>query len=211
MGRYRDRADAGRQLAEYLAHHRGHRPLVLGASWGGVLVGAEVASALEGSLDLLVTVPFGLPDAPDLCLGAVGPDGQPVVESDLLGRLGRSLTDLAPGVVAAATAARSQERAWRGDRALEVAGRTVIVVDDGVAGGATLRAALARVRRAGPARLVGAVPVGLPATIDLITVEADEVVCPVQPLRFHTAAEWYDSFLEVGEEQVAAALARGRA
>ena len=207
MGRYRDRVDAGRQLAGHLAHHGGSRPLVVGLAGGGVVVADEAAAALAGTVDVVVVVPFGAPGSPELLLGAVGSDGVPVIEADLAARLGLGAADLAPGIAGGAAAARRRERSLRGERGFDAGGRTVIVVDDGVAGGVVLRAALGRLRRAGAAYLVCAVPVGPPATIDLVAAEADEVVCPLQPLRFHSVADWYDDFPEVGDAQVAALLA----
>jgi predicted phosphoribosyltransferase len=211
MGRYRDRTEAGRLVAGHLAHHRGGHPLVLGVAGGGMVVAAQVAAALDGTLDVVVAVPFGPPGSPDLCLGAVASDGTAVVEESLATRLGVTAAELAAEVAAAAARARRRERALRRGRGSEVGGRTVLVVDDGVAGGATLRAALGLVRRGGPALLGCAVPVGPPATVDLITAEADEVVCPLQPLRFHAVAEWYEEYGEVGDDVVAALLAAGRA
>ncbi|MFH1331494.1 MAG: phosphoribosyltransferase family protein [Actinomycetota bacterium] len=210
MGRYRDRTEAGRQLAGHLAHHHGSHPLVLGLAGGGMVVAAQVAAALDGSLDVVVAVPFGPPGNPDLSIGAVASDGTAVVEESLVDRLGLTAADLAAEVAGGVARARRRERALRRGRGPEVGGRTVLVVDDGVAGGVTLRAALGLVRRGGPALLVCAVPVGPPATVDLIAAEADEIVCPLQPLRFHAVGEWYEEYGEVGDDEVAALLEAGR-
>jgi predicted phosphoribosyltransferase len=216
MGRYRDRTEAGRLLAGHLAHHRGTHPLILGLAGGGMVVAAQVAAALDGSLDVVVAVPFGPPGNPDLSKGAVASDGTAVFEESLAARLGLTAADLAAEVAGGAARALRRERALRRGQALprgrgpEVGGRTVLVVDDGVAGGATLRAALGLVRRGGPALLACAVPVGPPATIDLIAAEADEVVCPLQPLRFRSVGEWYEEYGEVGDDEVAALLEAGR-
>ncbi|MCU0281160.1 MAG: phosphoribosyltransferase [Acidimicrobiia bacterium] len=207
MSLYRDRAAAGRELAGHLAHRRGTHPLVLGLAGGGVVVAAEVAAALEGPLEVIVAVPFGPPGIPELSIGAATADGGAVVEEGLAERLGLSEADLAPVVAEAVARARRRERALRRSRGLEVGGRNVLVVDDGVAGGAPLRAVLGRVRRAGPAHLTCALPVGPAATIDLIAAEADEVVCPLQPLRFRAVADWYEEYGEVPDEAVAALLA----
>lgn len=207
MGPYHDRAAAGRELAGHLSHLRGTHPLVLGLAGGGVIVAAEVAAALEGSLEAVVAVSFGPPGIPELSIGAATADGGAVVEEGLAERLGLSPVDLAPVVAEAAARARRRERVLRRSRGLEVVGRAVLVVDDGVAGGAPLRAILGRVRRGGPAHLACAVPVGLAATIDLIASEADEVVCPLQPLRFRAVADWYEEYGEVPDEAVAALLA----
>lgn len=207
MGLYRDRVAAAGELAGQLAHLRGSRLLVLGLAGGGVVVAAEVAAALGGSLEVIVAVPFGPPDDPDLSIGAATADGGAVVEEGLAERLGLSAADLARGMAEAAARARRRERTLRRGLGLEVGGRSVLVVDDGVAGGATLRAALRRVRRACPERLSCAVPVGPAATIDLIAAEVDEIVCPLQPLRFRAVADWYEEYGEVSDEVVAALLA----
>jgi len=207
MGLYRDRAAAGRELARHLLHLRDSRPLVVGLAGGGVVVAAEVAAALGGSLEVMVAVPFGPPGNPDLRIGAATADGGAVVEEGLADRLGLSPADLAPVMAEAAARARRRERALRRSRGLEVGGRVVLVVDDGVAGGAPLRAVLGRVRRGQPAHLACALPVGPAATIDLIAAEVDEVVCPLQPLRFRAVADWYEEYGEVPDEVVAALLA----
>jgi len=207
MERYRDRRQAGGELARLLEHHGGSRPLVVSPAGGGVVVAAEVAAALDGALGVVVAVPFGPPGDLDFSIGAVTADGGAVVAEDLAARLGLAREDLAPAIAAAAAEARRRERALRAGRALEPAGRTVVVVDDGVAGGATLRAVLGRMRRAGPRFLGCAVPVGLPATVDLIASEVDEIICPLQPLRFHSVGEWYQDFPAVGDDEVAALLA----
>ncbi|MBN2113884.1 MAG: phosphoribosyltransferase [Acidimicrobiia bacterium] len=203
---YRNRRDAGRELAAQLAHHHGRRPVVLGLVPGGVVVAAEVAEALEGSLYAVVALPLGLPESPGLSVGAVGPDGIPVIEEDLLARLGLTPGDLAGETRRLAEEARRREAPLRRGAALEVRDRVVLVVDEGVAGGATLRAALARARRAGAAFLGCAVPVGPPATIDLVAAEADEVVCLQQPLRFRSVAEAYEDFPEMDDAGAASLL-----
>jgi predicted phosphoribosyltransferase len=210
MERYRDRAEGGRIVAEHLGHLRGTQPLILGLAGGGVVVAAQVATSLGGAFEVAVAERFGPPGNPDLTVGAVASDGIPVVDGDLVARLGLGLPDLAGEIAQGAAAARRRARALRPRRALRPAGRVVVVVDDGVAAGLGLRAVLGMARRARPARLVCAAPVGLPSAIDLIAAEADEVACPLQPLRFHTVAEWYDEFPDVPDEQVAALL-RGRA
>jgi len=203
---YRDRRDAGRELAAQLAHHHGRRPVVLGLVPGGVVVAAEVAAALEGSLDAVVALPLGLPESPGLSVGAVGPDGIPLLEEDLLTRLGLASGDLAAEARRLTEQARRREASLRRGAAVDVRDRVVLVVDEGVAGGATLRAALARARRGGAGFLGCAVPVGPPATIDLIAAEVDEVVCPRQPLRFRSVAEAYEDFPELDDAGAASLL-----
>jgi len=170
------------------------------------VVAAEVGRSLEASLDVVVALPFGPPGSPDLSVGAVASDGTVVVDEALASRLGLGPADLAPEEARAASEAARRERSLRAGGERRLAGRTVVVVDDGVAGGATMRAALALVRRGRPAWLVCAVPIGPPATIDLLAAEADEVVCPLQSLRFGSVEEWYEAFPEVGDDEVRALL-----
>ena len=139
MARYRDRAEGGRVLAEHLGHLRGTQPLILGMAGGGVVVAAQVAASLEGTLAIAVAERFGPPGNPDLTVGAVASDGIPVVDGELVARLGLGPADLAGEVARGAAAARRRARALRSRRALRLAGRVVVVVDDGVAAGLGLR------------------------------------------------------------------------
>jgi predicted phosphoribosyltransferase len=208
--RFRSRAEAGRLLAVQLVHHCGAGPLVVGLAGGGVAVAAAVAGLLAGSLAAVASVPFGPPGNPDLAVGAVSADGVPVVEAGLVARLGLSPAELAEEAAVAAARARRQERVWRQRRTHKASGRVVIVVDDGVGSGLRMRAVLARMRRAGAATVVCAVPVGPPATIDLLAAEADEMVGLCQPLRFHAVADWYEDFPAVGDQEVVALLRAAR-
>lgn len=193
-------------LAEHLAHHRGSHPLVLGIPRGGVVVAAEVAAALGGSLDVVAALELGSPGSPELAIGAVAPEGVVLVEEHLVTRLGLTAEDLAVEVRRRTADVRRLQEGYRRAPGPGAAGRTVVVVDDGVATGITLRAVLAFVRRGEPGLLVCAVPVGPPATIDLIAAEVDEVVCPLQPLRMRSVGEWYEDFGEIGDAEVAALL-----
>lgn len=207
MKGYRDRRAAGQALADALSHYRSRRPLVLGVPRGGVTVAAEVAAALDGDLDVVVARKLGAPGNPELAMGAVGADGQPLVDDRLVARLGVDQARLAAEVERQTAEARRREVAYRKDRpAPDPAGREVIVVDDGVATGATLRAALALVRRRGPATLCCAVPVGPPETLLRLGEEADEVVCPLQPTWFMAVGEWYADFRQVEDHEVVALL-----
>ena len=207
--RFRDRVEAGRVLVEHLGHHRGSDPLVLGIPRGGVVVAAEVAGALDGTLDVVVARKIGSPWSPELAIGAVAPDEVPLVNEEMTRRLGVTADELDAEVIRQTAELRRRQAAYRGDRPLELTGRTVIVVDDGVATGATLRAVLAFVRRQEPALLSCAVPVGPPSTIDLISSEVDEMVCPMQPLRFRAVGEWYDDFSQTTDAEVLTLLGGG--
>ncbi len=208
MRGYADRRDAGQALAAELEHLRDGRPLVLAIPRGGVPVGAAIAEALDADLDVVVARKIGTPSNPELAMGAVAGDGVPYVDRQLAGRLGIGDDAIAAEAARQADEVRRREAAYRADRPLpEVAGRTCIVVDDGVATGATLRVALAAVRRRGPARLVCAIPVGPADTLARLAEDADEVVCPLRPAFFMAVGEWYRDFHQVGDDEVRGLLA----
>jgi predicted phosphoribosyltransferase len=165
-------------------------------SRGGV-VAAEVALARRraGHRDVAAS-----PDNDELAIGAVASDGVALLDELFIRRLGITEVEVRAAVSDAVAEVHRREEVFGGAPSVE--GRTAIVVDDGVATGATLRAALGYARRGRPQRLVCAVPVGPPATIDLITSEVDEVVCPLQPDRLRAVGEWYLDFAQVGDEAV---------
>jgi putative phosphoribosyl transferase len=205
--RYADRRQAGDELATHLATYAGRGDVVvLGLVRGGVPVAARVAAALAAPLDILVVRKLGVPWAREVAFGAVGPDGvvvhNPEVESHL------SATEMKE-VVAAETGevARREELYRRGRPALALTGRVAIVVDDGLATGATARAAAAVARHLGAATVVVAVPVGARDSVERLRAEADEVVCPLVPDRFGAVSRFYASFPQTTDDEVAALLA----
>jgi putative phosphoribosyl transferase len=205
---YEDRTEAGRRLATELAHLRGRDAVVLAVPRGGIPVGAEVATALGATLDLVITRKIGAPGNPELAIGAVAAVGEPYVDRGLVDRLGVPEPWLAAEVERQAAEVARRERAYRGGRpAPPVEGRVVIVTDDGVATGATLRATLGYLRSLSPAWLCCAVPVGPPETITSLGELADEVVCPLQPPWFMAVGEWYRDFHQVDDIEVATLLA----
>jgi predicted phosphoribosyltransferase len=205
---FRDREDGGRQLAERLVRYQAVHPLVLGLPRGGVVVAYEVATALGAPLDVFVARKIGAPGNPEYAIGAIAP-GVTIINSNVVADLGIPVSYIE------ATVAREQEelerrvRAYRGDRPTEpVAGRTVIVVDDGLATGATAAAALESLRKQGPERLVFAAPVVAPGSATALRGRADEVVWVLAPTLFHAVGEFYDDFRATTDEEVVELLGR---
>ena len=207
---FRNRTEAGRRLAEALAAYRGHDVVVLALPRGGVPVAAEVAAALDASLDLVLVRKIGAPFHEELAMGAVADAaGQfcTVRNEDVIAMLGvdgKTFDAVRAGQLQEIERRRT---AYLGDRSrAEVAGRVAIVVDDGVATGATTRAALRAVRRQGPAKLVLAVPVAPTDTLAELRVEADEVVCLEAYAAFGAIGYYYADFRQLSDEDVTAIL-----
>jgi predicted phosphoribosyltransferase len=207
---YPNRSEAGRRLALDLADLAGPPDLLaLALPRGGVPVGYEVARALGAPLDVFVVRKLGVPGHEELAMGAVASGGARVLNPDVVGVLG------IPEHVVDEVAAQElreierRERAYRGERPLPaVAGRTVILVDDGLATGATMRAAAAALRQLDPRETVVAVPVGAAETVDALRAEVDRVVCPLVPRPFRAVGLWYHDFAQVADEDVRALLER---
>jgi putative phosphoribosyl transferase len=207
---FRDRAEAGQVLAGKLASYA-NRPdvLVLALPRGGVPIGYEVAQALHAPLDVFLVRKLGLPGQEELAMGAIASGGTRVLNEDVVGKL-----DIPEEVIDAVAVQEEQElirreRDYRGGRpAPDVRGRTIILVDDGLATGSTMRAATAALRQQGPAHIVVAVPVGTPETCAELQEEADEVVCAHMPEPFYAVGMWYDDFAQTSDEEVRDLLAR---
>jgi predicted phosphoribosyltransferase len=207
---YRDRTEAGHRLGAALVDAGigpDDRPIVLGVARGGVPVAAAVAAECGGTVDVVVARKLGAPLNPELAIGAVAADGEPLIDRSLVRRLGVNEAYLRD------EAARQQKEVarriaeYRGGRpAPDVEDRVTIVVDDGVATGSTLIAVLRWVRRLGPRRLICAVPVGPPDTVQRLAAECDEMVCPMQPWAFSAVGMWYDDFSQVSDSEVRRAL-----
>lgn len=213
LGPFPDREAAGRRLAAELAAYAG-RPdvVVLGLPRGGIPVAREVADALDAPLDVLLVRKLGAPFQPELALGAVASGGVRVLNEELFGRIRIPEEVLEEVTGRERRELERRERAYRGSREpLPVAGRTVILVDDGVATGSTLRAALRSLRAREPARVVLAVPVGPPESIEALEEEADEVVCLLTPEAFFGVGQWYVEFPQLSDEEVARLLGAPRA
>ncbi|GAA1957793.1 phosphoribosyltransferase [Kitasatospora viridis] len=206
--RFRDRAEAGRLLGKRVASWAADQPIVIGLPRGGVPVAFEVARALGAPLDILVVRKIGAPGQPELALGAVGEGGIRLFNHDIVSALGVSAERLEQ--LATATSAEVAERTGRlrGDRPpLEVAGRSVVVVDDGIATGATVRAALAVLRRREVAELMLAVPVTAPEALRVLGPLADDLVCLSAPPAFMAVGQYYEDFDQTTDQEVRRLLA----
>ncbi len=203
-GRFRDRVDAGRVLSRSLAAYAG-RPdvLVLALPRGGVPVAFEVAQALGVPLDVFVVRKLGMPGHEEYAIGAIASGGVRIVNEDAIRTFG--ITDAEIDAVAAEEGVELErrERRYRGGRPPpDVAGRTVILVDDGLATGSTMRAAVEALREEGTARLVVAVPTAAPETCDEIGALVDEMVCAITPEPFYAVGLWYEDFGQTTDEEV---------
>jgi putative phosphoribosyl transferase len=207
---FRDRTEAGKLLAAKLTQYAG-RPdvLVLALPRGGVPVGHQVARALHAPMDVFIVRKLGVPGHEEFAMGAVATGGVRVLNEQVVNALG------IPDYVIEAVAAWEQrelerrERLYRGNRPPpEVRGKTVILIDDGLATGSTMLAAVQALRKLGPARIVVAVPVASPDTCELLKSEVDEIVCAATPEPFYAVGLWYQDFSQTTDEEVRELLER---
>lgn len=207
---FHDRADAGRQLAEQLERYRGRDDLlVLGLSRGGVPVAYEVAKALGAPLDVFLVRKLRVPGHEELAIGALASGGYRFVNEEVVQLFGVApelVDDLASSEEAEL---QRQEHEYRADRPLSaVAGKTVILVDDGLATGASMRAAVSAVRNENPAQIVVAVPVAAPDVCDFVAEATDDIICAITPEPFFAVGVWYEDFAETTDEEVREILRR---
>jgi len=201
---YKDRQDAGKYLASYLMEYA-NRPdvLVLGLPRGGVPIAYEVAQALNAPLDVFIVRKLGVPGHEELAMGAIATGGVRVLNEDVVQQL-----HIPPEVIKAVTDQELQElerreRQYRDERPLpDVSGRVVILVDDGLATGSTMRAAVAALREMHPARIVVAVPVAAPSVCESFTQIVDQMVCAQTPEPFYAVGLWYQDFSQTSDEEV---------
>ena len=206
--RFDDRVDAGRLLAKRLEElGLPDDVLVLGLPRGGIPVAAEVAAALGAPLDALVVRKLGVPGHEELAFGAIALGGVRVLNDDVVRTAGLTGSDIERVTDRESDELARREVEYRGSRLpLEVRGRTVVVVDDGLATGATMAAAVSALRAGGSNRIVVAVPVGAPSTCAMLAERADEVVCLHQPHNFRAVGLWYRDFSPTTDEEVRAAV-----
>lgn len=211
---FRDRRDAGKQLAKALARFKDEKPLILAVPRGGVPVAFEVAEALDAELDLLLVRKIGAPGHQELAIGAVvdGKNPQFVLNQEVI-----AVAAPPPGYIEAEQKRQLAEierrrQLYRGSRPpTDIAGRTVIVIDDGIATGATMKAALRGVRQNAPQRLILAVPVAPPSTLEEMAKECDEIICLAAPEWFHAVGGHYVDFAQTSDEEAMALLAESKA
>jgi predicted phosphoribosyltransferase len=204
MTRFLSRADAGARLAAEISRKIGENPLVLALPRGGVPVAAPVAERLGADLDIVVARKISAPGRPELGVGAIAEDGPPVFDDETLEHLGLTRDGLAGAVERERKELSRRIRRYRGDRqAPDATGRTVVLVDDGLATGVTARAALRWLKDQHPAWLVLAVPVCSRTARDAISSEADDVICLSTPASFRAVGEWYEDFRQLSDEDVA--------
>lgn len=206
MARFRDRIDAGRALAQLVPS--AGRPVVLGLPRGGVPVAAAVARVLEAPLDVIVVRKVGVPHQPEVAMGAIAEDGVRVADRRLMSLAGANESDFARVEAAEREVLDARVRALRAGRPpVDLTGRTAVIVDDGLATGATAHAACLVARQRGADRVIVAVPVAPPDTVEALGSVADEVIAALIPDWFAAVGQFYDDFAQVDDAEVARLLA----
>lgn len=212
-GRFTDRTDAGRRLAEAVVafglEPGPDAPTVVALPRGGVPVGFQVAAALKAPLDVLVARKVGAPGRPEVGVGAVAEGGVRIVDASMAAHFGVDRANFDRLALVATAELERRRRVYRRDRPIpDLRGRTVVVVDDGIATGVTAAAALLAVRDRGAGRVVLAAPVGAPASVQRLRLVADDVVCPILPTELVAVGAWYDDFTQTTDDEVLALLDR---
>jgi putative phosphoribosyl transferase len=210
-GRFRDRSDAGRQLASLLAGYKPDEPIVLGLPRGGLVTAFEIARVLHAPLDVLVVRKLGAIEQPEFGVGAIAPGGVRIIDRGSVRMAGMTEADLETVIERERTELMRRERRYRAGRPpLDVRGRTVILVDDGVATGVTARAAIASLRKLGARRVVLAVGVCAAGSTIELRREVDDLVCVLEPSDMAAVGLYFDEFGPVEDEEVVALLEAAR-
>ncbi|MGX2042066.1 phosphoribosyltransferase [Methylocaldum sp. MU1018] len=207
---FENRTDAGRRLAQALGAYAGRSDLiVLALPRGGLPVGYEVARALKAPLDLLIVRKLGMPGYEELAMGAIASGGVSVLNRNVVSAYRISAETIEKVAAKERLELERRERLYRGDRPYpEFEGRCIVVVDDGIATGATMRAGLAALRQRNPARTVVAVPLAPRETVERLRAEVDEVICLATPEPFYAVGQGYQDFPQTGDDEVRRILAR---
>jgi predicted phosphoribosyltransferase len=206
--RFHDRVDAGRQLARRLAPYSGRRDVtVLALPRGGVPVALEVARALDAPLDVFLVRKLGVPQHPELAMGAIASGGVRVLSADLIEQFGISPHAVEEVAAREHLELQRRDRLYRNGRpSPTLEGRTVILVDDGLATGSTMEAAIAALRQHRPSSIIVAAPVGAPETCERLKALADDVICLETPRLFQAVGSWYERFDQTSDDEVVALL-----
>ena len=204
---FKNRIDAGQKLADVLDDRGVEADIVLAIPRGGLPVGRAVADALDAPLDIVAARKLGAPGNPELAIGAVASDGTVWLNESMIRDLAVGETYIDERIEEERAAALEKVERYRADRPpLELRGKTVLIVDDGIATGATTIACLRQAKNQGAGRVVLAVPVAPPATVERLTAEADEVICVETPPHFGAVGQFYDSFGQVSDSEAKAYL-----
>jgi predicted phosphoribosyltransferase len=206
---FHDRTDAGKQLARILPESIKNRdPVILALPRGGVPVAAEIARSWGVPFDILVVRKIGVPGAEETAMGAIAGSGIKVLDRNLINRLGLGEEEVEAVVERELSELRRREKLYRGDRpAPDIDGRTVVLVDDGIATGSTMFAAITLLRSQRAGRIVVAAPVAAPVTVERLREKADDVFIVLEPEYFRAVGRWYDDFSETSDDQVRSLLA----
>lgn len=206
-----DRKDAGERLASQLVKYKNKNPYIFGLPRGGVPVAYEVAKALDAPLDTLTTRKLGAPLYPEFGFGAIAPNGIEVINHDVVKRLGLTKRQIMQIKQSQRTEMERRIKKYRGTLEMpDLKGKTVILVDDGIATGVTIQAAVRYLKTFRPQKLVIAVPVGAPDSVKKLQKEVDEVICLYTPDNFNAVGQWYQEFDQTSDEEVLALLNKKR-
>lgn len=200
---FKDRTEAGKILAEALSEYKDKNTIVLAIPRGGVVVAYEVAKALNAPLDLIIPRKIGAPSQPELAIGAVTEDGTTILNQDIIQYLRVPDDYIKTEVKRQIEEIKRRIQRYLGDKPrLSIEGKVVILIDDGVATGATTRAAIASIRKRKPALIVLAIPVGPPDTVKELREDADKVICLTTPKPFFAIGQFYENFEQTSDEEV---------
>ncbi|MEM3539274.1 MAG: phosphoribosyltransferase [Nitrososphaerales archaeon] len=208
---FKNRLEAGRILAEALLEYKNKNTIVLAIPRGGVVVAYEVAKALNAPLDLIIPRKIGAPDQPELAIGAITEDGTTILNQDIIQNLKVSDEYIKAEVKRQIEEIKRRIKKYLGDKPrISIKGKIVILIDDGVATGATIRAAIASIRKREPALIVLAIPVGPKDTVRELRKYADKVICLITPEPFFAIGQFYENFDQISDEEVIQILNRFR-